>query len=200
MRRILSVLFFCLIGATAQAQETETPLAEAGDRVLGDPNAPVTIMEFSSLSCPHCAAFHKDTLPLIKEKYIDTGKVKLVYKDYPLGNSALRAAMLARCVAPARYFQFLDILFKQQESWAWEENPDDYLMKLGKLAGVSEAKFAACVEDKGIRDDVLKSYVMGAREYEVDSTPSFIINGEDKISGAESIEAFDEALEKYLEE
>ncbi|RED54272.1 DsbA family protein [Aestuariispira insulae] len=200
MRRILSVLFFCLIGAMAQAQETETPLAVPGDRVLGDPNAPVTIMEFSSLTCPHCASFHKNTLPLLKEKYIDTGKVKLVYKDYPIGGKALRAAMLARCVAPSRYFQFLDVLFKQQESWAWEENPDAYLIKLGKLAGVSESKFAACVDDKAVRDGVLKSYVEGSRVYKVDATPSFIINGEDKISGAEGIEAFDEILEKYLEE
>ena len=200
MRHILSVIFLCLIGATAQAQETDAPLAAPGDRVLGDPNAPVTLMEFSSLTCPHCAAFHKNTLPELKKKYIDTGKVKLVYKDFPLNGNALKAAALARCVAPNRYFKFLDALFASQDNWAFGENPEPYLMKLGKLAGVSEEKFAACLNDKAVQSDVVKGYVLGSQTYQVNSTPTFVVNGEEKISGAQDIGEFDAVFEKYLEE
>ena len=200
MRRILSVLFFCLIGAAAQAQDNGTPLSEPGDRVLGDPDAPVTLMEFSSLTCPHCAAFHKETLPELKKKYIDTGKVKLVYKDFPLNGNALKAAALARCVAPNRYFKFLDALFASQDSWAFGENPEPYLMKLGKLAGVSEEKFAACLNDKTVQGEVVQGYVLGSQTYKVDSTPSFVVNGEDKISGAQGLAEFEEVFEKYLNE
>ena len=126
--------FTALLGAmallfSACAEASPLPTEEAlKERVLGQANAPVTIIEYSSLSCPHCAQFHNNVLPKLKKNYIDTGKVKLVYRDFPLGGPAYIAAMMARCAKPDRYFQFLDVLFRDQANWARSHR------RLGRLA------------------------------------------------------------------
>ena len=117
---------------------TEAALKE---RVLGDPNAPVEIIEYASLTCPHCAAFHAEKLPQIKKKYIDTGKAKLIARDFPFDRLGAMGAMMARCANPARYHQFLDVLFKQQSKWTRSNDPVGELQKIGKLGGLSEDDF-----------------------------------------------------------
>lgn len=199
MRRILSIIVLGLTCWAGAAQAAEINVEEATkERVLGDPNAPITMIEYSSLTCPHCADFHKDTLPTIKEKYIDTGKVKLVYRDFPWDQAAAAGALLARCAPSDRYFTFLDALFKNQDKWVTED-PIAGLARLGKLGGISEETFQACLNEGAIMDDIIQSRMNGAKEHEVRSTPTFIINGEEKIEGNEDLEVFEDAFAKYLQ-
>lgn len=167
--------------------------------VLGDPNAPVTLLEFASMTCPHCAAFHNEKLTEIKKKYVETGMVKIVFKDFPFDQRAAGASMMARCVAPNRYFQAIDALFKTQNTWA---RSDDYLGELGKiakLAGLSQEKFDACMKDDDILNQVLADRQEGTEKYKVDSTPTFFVNGTEKISGNVSLSDFEDVLNSYFE-
>lgn len=167
------------------------------DMVLGSPDAKVTIVEYASLTCPHCAHFHKDTLPKIKSEFVDTGKVKLVYRDFPFDEASLRAAMMARCAGKERYFGFLDALFSTQEAWA---NPNGWktgLARIGKLGGMSQETFDKCLVDKSVEDAILAKRLEGNQKYGVDSTPTFFINGE-KVSGAYPFEHFAEVIKRKL--
>lgn len=167
--------------------------------IYGDPNAPVTIMEFASMTCPHCAAFHTEKWPEIKKKYIDTGMVKLVFKDFPFDQRAAGAAMLSRCVADGRRMAALDALFKTQATWARSEDYMGELAKIGKLAGLSRDKVEACLQNEEVLNAVLMDRQEGMQTYKVDSTPTFFINGEEKISGNVPLEDFEEVLDSYFE-
>ncbi|MFN4091065.1 MAG: DsbA family protein [Alphaproteobacteria bacterium] len=157
------------------------PPPEAGvtadDRVLGDPDAPVTIIEYASLTCPHCATYHRETLPKVQAEYIDAGKVKVVYRDFPLDRVALAAAGLARCVPPERYFPFLSVLFDSQASWATAADPLAALGRLGKTAGLSDEEVARCTTDDAHLDAVLAQRLAGEDRHQIRSTPSFVIGG-----------------------
>ena len=118
------------------------------DHVLGDPNAKVTVIEYASLTCPHCAGFHTTILPELKKLYIDTGKVKLVFRDFPLDRVALQASLLAECVPADRYFAMVDMLFQTQAQWSRARDPQDALSKAGRLLGIDDVKFRACQDDK----------------------------------------------------
>ena len=154
--------------------QTSVPYAEM---VLGDANAPVTVIEYVSLTCPHCAAFHEKTFPQMKTQYIDTGKVRFIVRDYPLDRAAFHAAILARCAGAERYFSFLDVLFKQQDSWSLHKDPLLALTMLGGLGGVTEEKFRACLDDEELSEKVLGSRLEAHERYDITSTPSFLING-----------------------
>lgn len=179
----------------AELPPTEDMLKE---RVLGDPNAPVEMLEYASLTCPHCAAFHVTTLPKLKEKYIDTGKLKLVSRDFPLDRSAAIAAMMARCVPEANYFPVIDVLFKTQRGWAAAENPVAALAGIGSQAGLSPEDFNACLQNQALLDGILKTRQAGSQQFEINSTPTFILNGTEKIAGAQDVSVFEEAIEKLL--
>jgi protein-disulfide isomerase len=166
--------------------------------VLGSPDAPVEMIEYASMTCPHCAAFHADTLKDLKEKYIDTGKVRLVFREFPFDALALRASMLARCAGAGRYFAMVDILFKQQPVWSRAQDPMAELARLGRLGGVSEAEFKACMENQALADEILANRLQGQEKHNVESTPSFIING-DKIAGAQPLATFEETIGKHLD-
>ncbi len=172
--------------------------AEVAEQVMGDPNAPVTIIEYASLTCPHCAAFHKETLPGLKERYIDTGKVKLSFRDFPLDENAKRAAMLAHCAGPERYFRFLDVFFAQQGSWAVARDPVAALKQLARLGGMSEEAANACLADKSVDDAVLRARLEGQDKYSVRSTPSFIVNGK-LYAGERSVEDFAQIIDPLLD-
>jgi protein-disulfide isomerase len=180
-----------ILGGTAQGAETPSPTPQ--DHVLGKADAPVTIIEYASLTCPHCAAFDRDTLPKIKENWIDTGKAKLIFRDFPLDGWALRAAMVARCAPPERYFGFIDALFQGQNVWARAANPEVALGRLAKLGGISDDKFQSCMKDDKLADTVAASRVAAEKEYGVESTPTFFVNGT-KLVGEQSYADFDKAL------
>lgn len=180
--------------ALAEPLPTEEALAE---RVLGDATAPVEMIEYSSLTCPHCAAFHAEKLPELKKKYIETGKLRLIQRDFPFDRLGAMAAMMARCANPMRYHQFIDVLFKQQNQWSRSDDPVGALVQIGKLGGLSEKDFQACMQNEDLLNGILKMRQDGVAEYDINSTPTFIINGE-KIVGNQSLEDFEEAIEKHL--
>lgn len=146
------------------------------EMVLGKDDAPVTIVEYASMTCPHCANFHATTLPELKTKYIDTGKARLIFREFPFDPRSEAGFMLARC-SKDNYFPMVDVLFKQQQNWAAVENAKDALLQISKLAGFSQESFEACLTDQKLLDDVRAVQKRGAEEFKVDSTPTFFING-----------------------
>ena len=171
----------------------ESSAAEVGERSIGAEDAPVTIIEYSSLTCPHCAAFHNQVLPDLKEQFIDTGKVRMIFRDFPLNEPAVDAAILAHCAGDERYTGFLDVLFQTQANWASAPNPRDALKQLGKLGGLSDSEMDACFNDDAMQNAVLQSRLDGSNEHQVRSTPTFIING-DAYPGNRGIDEFAEII------
>ncbi len=169
--------------------------AMLADRVIGKPDAPVTIIEFASLTCSHCAAFHKDTLPKLKENWLDTGKAKLVFRDFPLDGLALRASMMARCLPQERYFPVVDILFKNQDNWSRARDPLAALGGIGRLSGLSQEAFDACMKNEELQKAILARAFEGQQQYKVEATPSFVVQGE-LFRGAASYEELDRVLKK----
>lgn len=197
-RIVVGILLTALVAFAAPVSAGNVPLEVAlAERVLGDPKAPVTVFEFSSLSCSHCAAFHKDTLPRIKKEYIDTGKVKLVFRDFPLGGLALAAAMLARCSGTERYFGFLDAIFQSQPNWSRSDTPRDDLGKLARLAGMSEDDVDACLENEKLQQTIVARAKAAQNKYGINSTPTFIIEGK-KVPGNLPFKDFKDILDKEL--
>lgn len=169
------------------------PAVGKDERILGDPSAPVTIIEYASLTCPHCATFHTEVLPTLKKDYIDTGKVRLVYRNYPLDGVALRASALADCSGEDRFFGFLDVLFRTQPTWSRSADPVGALQAIARQGGMSAEKFAACLQDETLLDKIMGERLAGADGFGVDSTPSFIIQG--RRYGALDVEDFREILD-----
>jgi len=156
------------------------------EKFLGKEDAPVTIVEYASMTCPHCAAFHETTLPALKTKYIDTGKVRLILREFPFDPRAEAGFMLARC-SNDNYFAMVDVLFKQQQNWAGVEKVREALLQLSKLAGFTQESFEACLTDQKLLEDVRAVRDRGAKDFGVDSTPTFFING-GRYPGALSID------------
>lgn len=167
------------------------------DRILGDKDAPVTIIEYASLTCPHCMHFATDVLPAIKKKWIDTGKVKLVMRDYPLDGLALRAAMVARCAPPDKFYPFIDTLFQTQDKWATAKDPQAELQHLALMGGMNKKQFDDCLADKKMENAVVGSRLVATQKLNVNATPTFFINGT-KFDGEPSVDAFDEVLNKTV--
>jgi protein-disulfide isomerase len=185
------------VQATAPHQllaDAQTVLAlSKDDRILGNPDAPITIVEYASLTCPHCAHFTNDVLPELKKKWIDTGKAKLVLRDYPLDEPALRAAMIARCAPPDRYYAFVDTFFGSQEKWVTARDYRDALARLVKLGGMSREEFDNCLKNTTLENKIVEGRLIASKELDVNSTPTFFINGT-KFTGAPTVEEFDKAL------
>lgn len=167
------------------------------DMAMGKEDAPVTIVEYASVICPHCAHFHENTLPALKEKYIDTGKVRMIFREFPYENRAAAGFMLARCAPEDKYFPLIDVLFKQQRNWATAPDPRPPLLQIAKLAGFTQESFEACLKNQELLDKVIGVYEKASKDYGVDSTPTFFINGE-KAAGALSIDEISKIIDKYL--
>jgi protein-disulfide isomerase len=223
MKRILALTVICLTSlavipqANAQASaQVNAPVATntapsvdtsakakllklgPTDFYLGNKNAKITLIEYSSLSCPHCADFHKKVFPELKKLYIDNNKILFIHRDFPLNPSALHGAVLARCDGSDRqYFRFLKALFNSQDKWAFS---GDYMSKLkmtGKLAGISEERFNECMKDEKLEKQILQSRQKGSDILKISSTPSFLLNGE-KIVGSSDLESFKKAIDAEL--
>ena len=165
--------------------------------VVGQTDAPVTIEEFASLGCPHCAHFHEQVFPQIKKDYIDTGKAKLVFTDFPLGTPALAAAMISRCAGSARYFGFVSFFFGVQKQWAYATNPLDALKKVSRMAGMSGEDVDACLKQQPLIDFIQGTARKASKDHEINSTPSFLVNGK-KVSGAQPYEEFKAVIDAAL--
>jgi protein-disulfide isomerase len=162
------------------------------DKVLGNAAAPVTMIEYSSLTCSHCASFHAVTLPQIKAAYLDTGKVKLIYRDYPLDSVGMSAAMVARCSGD-RYFTVLDLLFQAQATWAGSANPTNAIKAVVAQAGMTGAEVDACLTLASLRNGITNMKTAAEQQYGVFGTPTFII-GSQTIVGAYPFATFDAVL------
>lgn len=177
--------------------DTEAALA---DRVMGDENAPLTIIEYSSLGCPHCMRFHRDTLPMIKKEFIDTGKVRLIYRDFPLDRRAMAAAMIARCAPTQRYFGMIELFFDKQQEWSQAEDAMAALSKVAKFGGMSGDDVAECLKNQALIDGISGRAEEAKFDFEITATPSFLVGGEDgqKIEGALSAEDFRDVIQDAL--
>ena len=169
------------------------------DMALGPANAPVTITEYASMTCPHCAAFNETVFPKIKSEYIDTGKIRYVFREFPLDIKAAAGSMLSRCIAKddaGKYFAVTDMLFRQQNDWVMK-NTTETLTRIGKQAGLSQQQVEDCLKDQALLDKIAADQKYASEVLKVDSTPTFFINGE-KIKGETSFEEFDKRIKPLL--
>ncbi|MER8578626.1 DsbA family protein [Mesorhizobium sp. M1423] len=166
------------------------------DMQLGKDDAKVTIVEYASMTCPHCAHFAETTFPELKTKYIDTGKARYILREFPFDPSAEAGFMLARC-SKDNYFPMVDVLFRQQANWVGVNNTKDALLQIAKLAGFTQESFEACLTDQKHLDDVRSVQKRGADEFKVDSTPTFFINGK-TYKGAMSIAEMSAIIDPLL--
>ena len=169
--------------AKAAKSSVAVQLADATDTIypddmyLGKPDAKVTVIEYASLSCPHCANFNKDVLPKIKADYIDKGLVRWVFRDYPLNRPAFQAAILAHCASPMRYFSLVDQLFQSQDYWLTQSDPLTALKQIGASVGVDDKAFEACLNDEALKNKILTRVQEANDKYKIDATPTFVIKG-----------------------
>ncbi len=183
-------------GSTGGGGQTNEELMMAGplgEMALGDPKAPNTVIEYASMTCPHCERFHRDVYPAFKTKYIDTGKVYFIFREYPLDPLATSAIMLARCGPKDRYFPLVDLLFDHQADWAFVPDPKTALQNLVKQAGITQADFDACLTNQSVLDGVNWVKNHAEQKLGVNSTPTFFFNGE-KHAGELSLDEIDKIL------
>jgi protein-disulfide isomerase len=189
-----------LIGqAMAQSAADVAKPVSLPDMALGPANASVTITEFASMTCPHCAAFNAEVFPKIKSAYINTGKIRYIFREFPLDIKAAAGSMLARCIAKddaGKYFAVIDMLFKQQNDWVIK-NTTETLTRIGKQAGLSQQQVEDCLKDQALLDKIAADQKYAAEVLKVDSTPTFFVNGE-KIKGEASFEEFQKKIDPLL--
>jgi protein-disulfide isomerase len=181
-------------GASDVAKPVSLP-----DMALGPADASVTITEYASMTCPHCAAFNEAVFPKIKSAYIDSGKVRYVFREFPLDIKAAAGSMLARCIAKedsGKYFAVIDMLFKQQNDWV-TKNTTETLTRIGKQAGLSPQAVEACLKDQTLLDKIAADQKFASDVLKVNSTPTFFVNGE-MIKGETSFEEFDKRIKPLL--
>jgi protein-disulfide isomerase len=185
------------LAQNAPVQDLAVP-GPLGDVWLGPADAKVTIIEYASLTCSHCATFHKDTYPKLKERYIDTGKVRFTLREFPLDPLATAGFMLARCEGESKYYPINDLLFDTQRTWAFVDKPLDALQQMLKQAGFSQEKFESCLRDQKLYEAVNAVRKRGEEKFKVNSTPTFFINGQ-RHGGSLSIDELEKIIKPMLE-
>ena len=164
---------------------------------MGEEKAPVKIIEFASLTCGHCAKFHNEVFPLIKENYIDKGKIFFTYNDFPLDKFALKASVVARCSGNKKFFSFLKVLYNKQKDWTRTQDPFKSLLKIDKIGGLKNDEIKVCVGNKSIEDGLLKQRLQSTKVYDIKATPTLYINGE-KYDGDLTFEALKLKIDSLL--
>ena len=180
------------------AEGADSPLA--ADMALGDPDAPVTVIEYASFTCPHCRTFHKTVFPQLKASYIDTGKIRFIHREVYFDRYGLWAGMVARCGGEDRYFGIVDLIYDQQPEWTASNDPAvvaDNLRRIGRTAGMSDEQLDACLQDADMANALVAAYQRNAEADGISSTPSFVIDGRryGNMSYADFAEILDEKLE-----
>lgn len=192
----IAVSFFLLTITPGFADVASLEEAMA-DKFIGNPDAPVTMIEYSSLTCSHCAAFHTETLPKIKKDYVDTGKVRLLFKDFPLGNLAMAATMIARCSGQKNYVPMVNALFQSQKNWAHSDTPFDAIAGIARLSGMSIDDVENCLDNAELLKAIQAVATDASKNLGVDSTPTFFIEGV-KVPGNLPYEDFQDLLDRAL--
>jgi protein-disulfide isomerase len=167
------------------------------DISIGKEDAKITIVEYASMTCPHCRHFHETTLPDLTKNYLDTGKARLILREFPFDPRATAAFMLARCAGDDKYYPMVSVLFQQQEVWATADDAQAALLQIARLAGFSEESFKACLTNQKLLNDVNAVRERATKEFGVESTPTFFINGK-KYTGAMSFEEMSAILDSML--
>ena len=186
--------FFFTESVSANIVDTIEALEE---KSLGKPNAPIKMIEFASLTCGHCARFHNEVMPAIKEKYINNGKIFFIYKDFPLDKFALKASIISRCSGNKNYFSFLDVFYKKQSSWTRSQDPFKSLLKIAKIGGLKDEEIKVCVGNKSIEDGLLKDRLQSSKKYDITATPTIYLNGK-KYTGDLTLEALELKINALL--
>ncbi len=185
--------------AMAQSASDVAKPVSLPDMALGPADATVTITEYASMTCPHCAAFNAEGFPKIKAEYIDTGKVRYIFREFPLDIKAAAGSMLSRCIANGdapKYFAVTDMLFRQQNDWVMK-NTTETLTRIGKQAGLTQQQVETCLKDQSLLDKIVADQKYASEVLKVDSTPTFFVNG-DKIKGETSLEEFEKKINPLL--
>ena len=197
-RKLVYYWFLAFFAWVAPTGAAIAPIEDAlAERVIGRADAPVTIIEYASLGCSHCATFHKETLPRLKAEYLDTGKARLVFADFPLGGPAVAAAMVARCAPKHAYFGLIDLFFREQERWSRSRDPIKEIERLARFGGLSEQDVQACLDFQPLLMGLRERVEVASRQHGVNSTPTFVIEGT-VIVGAQPFEVFRDAIEAAL--
>lgn len=167
------------------------------DIVYGDDKATITVVEYASLSCPHCQAFYKDVFPLLQKNYIDTGKIKLVFRNFPLNQPAMDAGQMVLCADKESRATFMKVLFSTQEKWAYDVNYREAIAGIAALGGMERKKFDACMANKELQDKILLGYQEARTNFKVVSTPTIFI-ANDMLKGSHSYEMVSKAIDEAL--
>ena len=197
----LLISFLLIFFGTSFALSNESSVLNLteDDFIIGNNNAPITIIEYASMSCNHCANFHNNTLPDLKKEYIDTGKVKYVFRDFPYNYPALLGSMVMRCIPSEVRYDYMNALYKLQNNWVVRENAITHqeLYKIMQSGGMSKENFDACLNNVDLENQILEEVIAAQSEFNIRSTPSFLING-DLLEGDKSIKVFRQILDKIL--
>ena len=189
----------CALSSSAFAQPTEQELLAPGalpDKVFGPDDAPVTIIEYASLTCPHCRTFHVNVWPGLKEKYVDTGKVRFIMREFPFDPRSTAGFMLARCAGDEKWYPTLDLLYRTQETWARTSDGTGAMKSVMGMTGMDEAAFETCLQNEELMQQV-QAVAETGRGFGVDSTPTFFINGQ-MYKGALSVAQFSDTIDPLL--
>ena len=195
---ILSILYLFLSFNLYSADHSVLKIQE-NDFYIGKPDAPVTIIEYASMSCSHCAEFHNETLDDLKSEYIDTGKVKFVFRDFPFNYPALAGSMILSCVPEDVRYDYMNALYKLQKNWVMRDHSKtrSELYKIMQSGGMQQDEFDACLSDINLENDILEGVMNAQREFNINRTPSFIVNGI-VYSGNKNIKEFRQIIDKIL--
>lgn len=201
MKKYLFFIFFLgfVFNINSFAAENSILNIAENDFVIGDPEAPITIIEYASMSCSHCANFHNNTLEDLKLEFIDTGKVKFVFRDFPFNYPALAGSMMMRCVSNDVRYDYMNALYKLQNSWVIRDpsKTRSELYKIMQSGGMTQEEFDVCLSDVDLENDLLEGVMRAQKEFNIRSTPSFIVNGT-LYSGNKNIKEFRQIIEKIL--
>ncbi len=203
MNKIFATLFILLITFVFSLEANEASVLEIKDNdfVIGDKDAPITIIEYASMSCSHCASFHNSTLNDLKTEYIDTGKVRFVFRDFPFNYPALLGSMMMRCIPNEVRYDYMNALYLLQKSWVVRENATTMqeLYKIMQSGGMTKDEFDACYSNEQLENEILEGVIAAQKEFNIRSTPSFLVNG-NLIEGNKSIKEFRQIIDKILSE
>ena len=200
LHRILSIPFFIVFFILPISANTVLEVTE-DDFVVGDKNAPVTIIEYASLSCSHCADFHNNTLNDLIKEYVDTGKARIVFRDFPFNYPALLGSMVLRCIPEDVRYDYMNALFQLQPKWVVHENAKSTqeLYKIMQSGGMTKEEFETCTNNVELENTILQALIAAQNEFNIQSTPSFLING-NLVEGNKSIKEFRQIIDKILSE
>jgi protein-disulfide isomerase len=200
LHRILSIVLFIVFFILPISANTVLEVTE-DDFVVGDKNAPVTIIEYASLSCSHCADFHNNTLNDLIKEYVDTGKARIVFRDFPFNYPALLGSMVLRCIPEDVRYDYMNALFQLQPKWVVRENAKSTqeLYKIMQSGGMTKEEFETCTNNVELENTILQALIAAQNEFNIQSTPSFLING-NLVEGNKSIKEFRQIIDKILSE